>query len=230
MIPVPALWLAMLTLASVAQQAAAPTADLDGVLKIMDTAGAKFSTTQADFTYDQYQKVVDETEVQQGTVYFRRTGKAKDVEMKADFKTPDQKFLLYRDAKIQLYQPKADQLTVYNAGNNRTEIESYLVLGFGGSGQDLLNAFDVTYQGAENIGGIATGKLQLIPKSEKVRNTFSKIVLWIDLQRGISVQQQFFQPQGDYRLAKYSAIRVNEKISGDVFQIKTTSKTQTITR
>jgi outer membrane lipoprotein-sorting protein len=53
--------------------------------------------------------------------------------------------------------------------------------------------------------------------------------LWIDLDKGISVQQQFLTPQGDYRLTKYSAIRINEKISDDVFKLKTTGKTQTIT-
>ena len=127
-----------------------------------------------------------------------------------------------------MYQPKADQVTVHDTGKNRTEVETYLVLGFGGSGQDLLKAFDITYLGPETINGVATAKLQLVPKSEKVRNTFAKILLWIDLQRGISVQQQFFEPQGDYRLAKYSNIRVNEKINDDVFRLKTTSKTQTI--
>jgi outer membrane lipoprotein-sorting protein len=77
------------------------------------------------------------------------------------------------------------------------------------------------------VGGSATGKLQLIPKSEKVRsNYFSTALLWIDLSRGISVQQQFFQTQGDYRLAKYSGIKINAKISNDVFQLKTTKKTQ----
>jgi outer membrane lipoprotein-sorting protein len=59
-----------------------------------------------------------------------------------------------------------------------------------------------------------------------VRNTFSKILLWIDLSRGISVRQQFMAPQGDYRLARYSSIRVNEKIPNDVFRLKTTGKTQ----
>ena len=49
----------------------------------------------------------------------------------------------------------------------------------------------MTYLGEENIDNIATAKLQLIPKSEKVRNYFSKAFLWIDLNRGISVQQQF---------------------------------------
>jgi outer membrane lipoprotein-sorting protein len=93
----------------------------------------------------------------------------------------------------------------------------------------MVKAFDVTYLGPETIDGVATAKLQLIPKSEKVRNTFAKILLWIDLERGISVQQQFFEPQGDYRLAKYSAIKINEKINDDVFKLKTTGKTQTIT-
>jgi hypothetical protein len=36
------------------------------------------------------------------------------------------------------------------------------------------------------------------------------------------------QTQGDYRLAKYSAIRVNAKIGNDVFQVKTTSKTKIV--
>jgi outer membrane lipoprotein-sorting protein len=59
-----------------------------------------------------------------------------------------------------------------------------------------------------------------------MRNNFSKIFLWIDLNRGISVQQQFLQTQGDSRLAKYSAIRMPAKIGNDVFRLKTTGKTQ----
>jgi negative regulator of sigma E activity len=101
------------------------------------------------------------------------------------------------------------------------------VLGFGGSGQDLQKAFDVTYVGAETINGVATGKLQLLPKSDKVRNTYNRIFLWIDLDKGISVQQQFFSPQGDYRLTKYSSLN-EKKIPDEVFKLKTTSKTQTI--
>ena len=95
-----------------------------------------------------------------------------------------------------------------------------MVLGFGGSGQDLVKTFDVTYVGPETINGVATAKLKLVPKSEKVRNTYKEIVLWIDLDKGISVQQQVFQPHGNYRLAKYSSIRLNEKIIERRFQTK----------
>src|ERR1700720_3299608 len=210
-------------LAPAAQQPA-DSDGLDAVLKKMDAAAASFRTTQADFVWEQYEKVVDVTDTQEGTVYYRRSGK--EIEMMAEIKEPEQKFLLYKDGKLQVYQPKIEQVIQYTAGANHNEIESYLVLGFGGSGQDLKNSFDVTYQGEETVDNIVTGKLHLTPKSEKVRNYFTEAFLWIDLNRGISLQQKFMQSQGDYRLAKYSAVKVNAKISNDVFRLKTTGKTK----
>jgi outer membrane lipoprotein-sorting protein len=197
---------------------------LDCVLKKMDEAAANLHATQADFEWVQYQKVVDEKDTQTGTVYYRRAGK--EIEMMAEIKEPEAKFLLYKDGKLQVYQPKIEQVIVYPTGGNHNEIESYLVLGFGGSGEDLKKSFDVSYLGEESVGGVATAMLQLIPRSEKFRNNVSKIVLWIDLSRGISVQQKFFQAQDDYRLAKYSAVNLKAKIANDVFQLKTTKKTQ----
>ena len=213
------LWMTLLHSLAAAQ---APT--LDSVLKKMDAAAASFQTLQADFVWDQYQRVVDEHDTQKGTVYYRRSGK--EIEMMADIKDPDQKFLLYKDGKLQVYQPKIEQVMEYTAGANHNEIESYLVLGFGGSGQDLKKQFDVTYQGEETIDNIATAKLQLIPKSDKVKNYFTQAFLWIDLNRGISLQQRFMQGQGDSRLAKYSAIKMPAKVGNDVFHLRTTSKTK----
>src|SRR5580700_847412 len=212
------------------QAKAADSVNRDTVLKKMDTAAASFRGVQADFEWDTYEKVIDEVdEIQTGTVYYRRNGK--DIEMMAEVKKagsdatklkPEPKFVLFKDGKISMYQPKTDQVTVYDLGKNRVDFESYVVLGFGGSGQDLVKAFDVTYIGPETIGGVATAKLQLIPKSEKVRNSYARILLWIDLAKGISVQQQFFTPEQDYRLAKYSSIQVNgKKIPDEVFQLKT---------
>lgn len=215
----------------------ADSGNLDAVLKKMDAAAANFRSTQAEFEWDKYEKVIDEVDdVQTGTIFYRRNGKA--IEMMAEVKNvgsdakdlkPDRKYVLFSEGKIRMYQPKPDQVTVYDLGKNRADFESYVVLGFGGSGQDLLKSFEVTYVGPETINGAATAKLQLIPKSEKVKNNYNRIFLWIDLDKGISAQQQFFTLQGDYRLTKYSSIRVNEKIADDVFKLKTTSKTQTLT-
>jgi len=209
---------------------------LETVLKKMDTVAANFRTTQANFEWDTYEKVIDETDdVETGAVYYRRSGK--NVEMMADVKQaggslstlkPSPKYVLFAGGKVRMYQPKPDQVTEFDLGKSHSDWESYVVLGFGGSGQDLQKNFDVTYEGPETIDGVATARLRLIPKSDKVRNTYSRILLWIDLDRGISVQQQFFTPQGDYKLMKYSNIKLNERIPDDVFKLKTTSKTQTV--
>jgi outer membrane lipoprotein-sorting protein len=215
----------------------ADSGNLDTVLKKMDSSATSFRNVQADFEWDSYEKVINEVdEIQTGTIYYRRTGK--DIEMMAVVKMagpapaklkPEPKFVLFKAGKISMYQPKPDQVTDYDLGKKRVDFESYIVLGFGGSGQDLAKAFDVTYLGPETIDGVATARLQLIPKSESVKDTYNRILLWIDLEKGISVQQQFFSPQGDYRLTKYRNIELNgKKIPDDVFKLKTTSKTQTL--
>jgi outer membrane lipoprotein-sorting protein len=199
-------------------------AALDHVLDQMDTTAKNFRTTEASFVWDQYQKVVDETDVQKGKVYFRRAGN--ETQMAADIAEPDKKYVLFAESKVQLYQPKIDQVTSYATGKNRADFESFLVLGFGGGGHDMLKSFDVNYVGTENLDGVDAAKLDLVPKTQKVRNVFQHIVLWIDPARGICLQQQLFEPSGDYRLAKYTDIQLNQKIPDTVFKLKTTSKTK----
>ncbi len=205
--------------------------NLESVLNKMDATAANFRTLQADFNWDQYSKVVDEHDIQKGTIYFRRQGK--DTEMMATVTDvngkPEKKDVLFSGGMLRVYVPSIPQVTEYNPGKNRGEVESFLVLGFGGRGHDLLKSFDVRYGGTEDMGGVRTAKLELTPKDAKLRNTFSQIILWIDLQRGISVQQQFIEGEsGDYRLAKYSDIRMNAKLPEDVFKLKTAPNTKVI--
>src|SRR5262249_50734204 len=160
--------------------------------------------------WDQYTSVVSDHDLQEGTISFRRLPKG-DVQMAADINKANgqsiAKVVLFADGKVRLYEPKLDRITEYDAGKNRADFESFLVLGFGGSGRDLQKSFDVKYAGEEKVQGINAIKLELTPKSKKVSATFNRIILWIDPERGVSVQQQLFAPNGDYRLAKYNNIR-----------------------
>ena len=197
--------------------------NLQKILSQMDSAAASFHSAQADFVWDQYFKVVNDQDSQKGTVYYRRSGK--DIQMMADITEPP-KAVLFSEGKVQVYEPKLKRVTSYEAGKNREAVESFLVLGFGGSGRDMLKSFDVKSLGSETVGGVKTEKLELVPKSERVRGIFAKIWLWIDPTQGISVQQQFFEPSGDYRLAKYSNLKVNQKIPDSVFKLKTSGDTK----
>jgi outer membrane lipoprotein-sorting protein len=199
-------------------QVAGESPDLERVLKPMDEAARNFRPIEANVEWDEYQKVIDETDKETGKIYFRREGG--EVQMAVDILDPVKKYVIYSGGKVQVYQPKNDQMTVYDPGKNRGEVESFLVLGFGGSGQDLLKSYDVKFSGTETVNGVKTEKLELIPKSAHLRNNVERILLWVDPARGISVQQQFFEPGGDYRLVKYSDIHINQKLPESAFKLK----------
>ncbi len=208
--------------------ASAQQSPLDQIVQKLDQTAANFHTTEASFVWDQYQKVVDETNTQEGKVYFRRTGNG--IEMAADITSPAPEQVVFTESKVQVYQPRIDQVTVYKPGKDKAAVESFLVLGFGGSGQDMLKSYEVNYVGPEKVGGTDTAKLELVPRSQKVKDNYvNRILLWVDVARGISVQQQLFLPGGDYKLAKYSDFKLNEKISDAAFKLRTTSKTKVVT-
>lgn len=201
-------------------------AAFERLLTQMDAAAKNFRSAQASVIWDQYDKVINETETQKGRVYYRR--EAGEIQMAADFSEPDKKYVIYSGGKVQVYQPKIDQVNEYDAAKNRGDVESFLVLGFGGPGHDLQKSYDVKFAGPESVAGVTAQKLELTPKSAHLRNNLSRILLWIDPARGVSVQQQFFEPSGNYRLAKYSDIQINQKLPDNTFKLKTTSKTKVI--
>jgi outer membrane lipoprotein-sorting protein len=215
-----------LLFATFAQAQAAPAGEgLESVLTQMDRAADKFKSAQADFEWDQYQKIVNETDVQKGKVSFLHD---KETQMAADITVPDKKMLVFINGKLSFYQPKIEQVTEYDAGKNRAEVESFLVLGFGSRGHDLAKQFTVKYQGREVVDGVKTARLELTPLTPKVRSMFSTIVLWVDTDRDVSIKQQAFEPAGDYRIAKYSNIKLNPRLPEDTFKLKTTSKTKIV--
>jgi outer membrane lipoprotein-sorting protein len=210
--------------------ALAQSGDLKTVLSQMDTASRGFKSAQADFEWDQYQLVIQDKDVQKGAISFQRKGT--DTQMAARINqfnsNPDDKVLVYKDGQLEFYQPKIKQITVFSAGANRSQYESFLTLGFGGSGSDLDKNWIVTYQGSDTVDGVKTAKLDLVPREANVKQTFTHVTIWVDPSRAISLKQQFFEPSGDYRLATYSNIRYNTPVSAEVFTIKPAPGTQTI--
>jgi outer membrane lipoprotein-sorting protein len=201
---------------------AQPDPAREKVLDAMDRAQTNFRSIEAAFVWDQFTSLVNETDTQNGKVYFRRA--EKEMQMAVDIEAPYPKYLLLTGKKLQLFTPRTDQVTVYDISKH-PDFEAFVVLGFGGGGHPMLDSFDVKYAGTEKVDGVDTSKLDLTPKSAKARGVVTHILLWIDLGRGISVRQQLFQPGGDYRLAKYSDIRLNQKVPDTAFKLKTNSKT-----
>jgi outer membrane lipoprotein-sorting protein len=195
--------------------------NLEQVLALLDAKSTSIHAVQTDFAWDQYQKVVDEHDIQKGVMYFRRAGAGVEVAADINYPAPGKKLLL-KNGELQVYVRKTGQTTHYDARKNQQSVESFLALGFGGRGSDLKNNFEVRYAGSETAEGVATYKLELTPKAKQVRNMFPLITLWIDQNRGVSVQQRLDQGEGDYRIAKFTKVDINpSKLPEDAFKLKT---------
>jgi outer membrane lipoprotein-sorting protein len=204
--------------------------DLNATLAKLDAAAAKFKSTSAEFQFDSVlTDPIPDTEVQKGTAYYQRKGNgfqmAAHIREVNGRKVP--KTFVYADGKLKLDEPLINQVTTLSSVS---QYEGYLMLGFGASGKDLADKWNITDDGTEAIDGVQTEKLELVPKDPKVLKNLPKVIVWLDVDRGVSLKQYFDQGQGQSRTCNYSNIKINESLPGDAFTFKTDSKTQYINR
>jgi outer membrane lipoprotein-sorting protein len=223
-------YFATLSLLLLYSRSLSATDDLQSVLRQLDAAAASFHTASADVEFDSITtEPIPDTDVQKGTAYFEHQGKS--VRMAAHISEfngkPVPKVILYANGEFELFEPMINQITRFK---NAARFESYLLLGFGASGKELADKWNITFDGQETVDGIKTDKLQLIAKDPAVRKTISKVTLWVDPQRDISVKQIFDEGEGQSRVCHYSNFKVNQSLPGDAFKLKTSGKTQVIDR
>jgi outer membrane lipoprotein-sorting protein len=222
--------LTLLLLPGLAASAAPPDQkELKDVLHQLDVAAAGFHSTSANVEFDSIQTdpVYDKT-VQTGTVKYKRNDKA--FQMAVHFLTENGKSnpkdLTYSGGKGMLYEKLTDHLYV----RDLTKYESYLLLGFGASGTQLADKWEITYLGTEPMmdgkTSVKTVKLELVAKDPDVRKLFPKVTIWVDPARAVSLKQIFDEGQGQSRISNYSNIKLNPSLSESDFTIKTDSKTQ----
>jgi outer membrane lipoprotein-sorting protein len=203
--------------------------DLKTVLAKLDAAAANFHSTSADFEFDSIQTdPVPDKDVQKGTVYYERNGK--DFQMAAHIEEenskPIPKIYTFSKGVFRLYEKVPNQVTIYK----NDKLGGYLLLGFGASGKDLSEKWDITYGGEETIDGVKTEKLDLVPKDPGVRKNLVKVSVWMDTARGVSLKQVFDQGEGQSRVCVYFNFKFNQPLPSSVFAFKTDSKTQTVNR
>ncbi len=231
-----------LLLAALFVAATASAQNLDTVLRQLDTASANFHSAQADMRRDGYAKVVKETTTQCGIIYFERKGSSLEMGAKiapsatqacsgeSAATASGTRTLAYKAGELQMFEPAQNHLTLLHAGSNQAQYESFLTLGFGGSGRDLAKTWDITDQGTEILKdgakSITTTKLDLVAKDPANRNMFSHITIWVDPVQGVSYKQLFFTPAGDYYTTYFDHVRYNSKINEAAFAIKTDKQTQ----
>ena len=192
--------------------------DLASVLSKLDSAAKNFHTTTAAFEFDTVQTdPIPDTDVQKGTVYYQRSGTS--FQMAAHLRErnghPAATAYIISGGVVRLSDTgKESDAKTYNQAS---KYESYLRLGFGASGADLRDKWDIKYLGKETIDGIATDKLELVAKDPNVLKLFVKVTIWLDTARAVSLKQVFDEPDGTTRICNYKNIVVNQSLPNGAF-------------
>lgn len=201
--------------------------DLNSVLAKLNTAAQGFRSVSADFKAVSVTTVpIEISDTQTGQVYYDHAGKT--FRMAAHIHQvdgqPANKTYVYANGVLKLWDgPPVDQVTTLS---RLSQYESWFTLGFGASGTDLQEKWDITYDGDETIDGVTTAKLELVAKDATVRKHLPKVTVWMDTAHGVSLKQVFDEGQGQTRTATYSNFKYNERLPGDAFTFKTDKKTQ----
>jgi outer membrane lipoprotein-sorting protein len=163
-------------------------------------------------------------------VYYERTGK--NFRMAAHIRENDRKpvvkvFSLV-NGEFKLFEGgNINQVTSYSKAG---QFESYLMLGFGASGKDLEEKWEIKYLGPETVDNVKTEKLELVAKDAAVRKNIPKVTVWMDVERGISLKQVFDEGPGQYRVCVYFNIKMNQPLPADAFTFKTDKQTTYVKR
>ncbi len=215
-----------LTLAAAALGAATPQKkgklppDLTEILSHMDRAARGLRTISANLEYTKVTILVDDKLVQSGQLFYRK-GKGTDILI--DFKKPEPRTIAFRKNRGEIYNPKINQIEEYNLEGKGGMIEQFLLLGFGAETSRIKEDYDLKFLKEEDLQGDITVILELTPRSETTRAQITRIQLWVSEESWLPVQQKFFQPGGDYLMARYTNVKVNRPLSSASFNIRAAS-------
>jgi outer membrane lipoprotein-sorting protein len=213
---------------------AAPADEKDKVLRRLDAAAATFRSTSADFQFDSVTNdPIHDDDMQKGTVYYERKGKAFQMAAHIDTENgkPVPKVYVYSGGIVKLYEQKINQVTTLN---KLGQYESWFMLGFGASGKDLEEKWEIKYLGSDTLldgkTKVKTEMLEMVPKDPAIRKNLTKVQLWIDLDRGVSLKHILYFGSSEYKVCVYFNIKVNEALPADAFTFKTDKQPQYVNR
>jgi outer membrane lipoprotein-sorting protein len=189
---------------------------LSEILSRMNEAAKDLKTISANLEYTKVTVLVDDKSTESGQLFYH---KGKNPAIRIEIQKPEAKTVLFSKNKAEIFLPKINQIQEYNLEEQSGLVEQFFLLGFGTESDKLRKDYDFKFLTEEDLDGDTTALLELTPRSEKTTGQLTKIHLWVSEESWLPVQQKFFQPGGDYFVARYTAVRVNRELPPSTFQI-----------
>jgi outer membrane lipoprotein-sorting protein len=191
--------------------------DLSEILDRMNDSAKRLKTVSADLEYTKVTVLVNDRSTESGRLYYRNS---KNPEILISIEKPENKVILFKKSKAQIYLPKINQIQEYSLEQRSELVQQFFLLGFGSETGDLKKAYNIMLLREEELEGDSTAVLELVPRKQNVAAQLVKIEIWISEESWLPVQQKFYEPGGDYLIARYTGVKVNRSIPSRTFEIR----------
>jgi outer membrane lipoprotein-sorting protein len=191
---------------------------LANVLARMDRAAGNFQSLSAKTRRVQYTAVLNETSESRGTLYLKRMKNA--IAGVVNFQEPDQKTFYISGKTAEIYYPKANTVEIYDTSKFASNIDQFLLIGFGTTSNELKKSYEVKGGSTEAVNGVSCTRIELLPKSAELKKLITKIELWIPEGQSNPIREKVTEPSKNYDLVDYADIKVNPPLPPETFELK----------
>ncbi len=194
--------------------------EMNELLARMDVASDSFQSMQANVRWLKYTDIVDDESIEEGVIHVMRN-KRKQINLVIEFRDPYRYFFSVRGTKVEIYRPKIATVEEYDLSKSREILEQALLLGFGTAGRLLREKYELMMVGKEEVVGMTSIKIALVPKSQKLRGQMPRLEMWVSTRDWQPVQERIYGVNpGDYRLYTYTNIKRNLPMKDSALKLK----------
>lgn len=187
---------------------------LDSALKQIGRQADDFETVLSDVSVIWSDSEGKTTREATGRIYMNRKA-----QIRLNVSDPQERVYLIDDREVQEYSSRHNLVEVYSRSKHKNRLEPFIRLGFSESGKDLKDNFLVTMLGEDKIGSARVLGLELTPKKDALRQTVSKMTLWIDEASWMPVRQVIAHvTHGETLTLNYSGMARNLNLNDELFR------------
>ena len=148
---------------------------LDSALTQLERQTKDFKTALADVNASWTDKAGAVTRTAKGRIYINEEGT-----FRINVSDPEEKVILTTKNQVSEYDPVQALVDEYSLRKHKDRLEPFIRLGFTNSGKNLRDDFVLTLIGEEQIGTQRTLGLELTPTRNEIRESVSRVQVWID--------------------------------------------------
>jgi outer membrane lipoprotein-sorting protein len=192
-------------------------AQINEILKRMDSHYKALESLQADITRETYDSVLKDTEAMSGTIALR-PGKGRDFSMRLDWSKPRKEVISVVNGQYVAFVEATKQAYTGSSGSKNLNNKGGGVLKMIGrmDKAEIKANYNVEYLGQEGItGAVQTWHLRLTPK---VKSDYKFTDVWVD-GNGMPLQIKITLPNNDTDTILLTKLKKNELSDYSIFKV-----------